>query len=179
MDKILCPYCRRQCPLSAPECMQGKTYAACADESDSTVDQICRPDINRQIVRCLRSLGRTIKALSEGRASQKRVMRLIRESGGITQSALTQRLGVQPGTVSEVIGKLESAGFVSRDPNPFDHRTHDISLTKSGETQADIYCQEYVKRRQDMFSALSKDEKLLLLSLLEKLSADWKMRYPQ
>ena len=33
------------------------------------------PDLNRQLIRCLRTLGRTIRALSEGRASQKRVLR--------------------------------------------------------------------------------------------------------
>ena len=36
------------------------------------------PDLNRQLIRCLRALGRTIRALSEGRASQKRVLRLLR-----------------------------------------------------------------------------------------------------
>lgn len=177
MADILCPYCRRHCDLSAPQCMQGKTYADRIAEAGGEYVPPDKPDINRQIVRCLRRLGRTITALSEGRSSRKRVLRLIKESGGITQQALTERLGVQPGTMSEVIGKLESAGLVRRTPNSFDRRTHDISLTPDGEAQEEIYRQEYDKRRDEMFAALSSEEKTELLRLLDKLADDWRERY--
>ncbi|MBQ1504320.1 MAG: hypothetical protein IIZ49_02915 [Oscillospiraceae bacterium] len=42
------------------------------------------PDLNRQLIRCLRTLGRTIRALSEGRASQKRVLRLVGDAARLT-----------------------------------------------------------------------------------------------
>ena len=135
------------------------------------------PDKNRQLLRNIRGLGRTIRALSEGRASQKRILRLIEESGCITQHALTGRLGVQPGSVSEVIGKLETAGLILRTPNPDDRRTSDIRLTPQGLAQAQLAAQQAQARRQEMFSCLSEEEKDVLLRLLEKLNADWKHRY--
>ena len=47
----------------------------------------------------------------------------------MTQKALTARLGVQPGSASEVLNKLEQAGLILRTPSETDHRTTDIHLT--------------------------------------------------
>ncbi len=137
------------------------------------------PDLNRQLIRCLRALGRTIRALSEGRASQKRVLRLLRESGPVTQQALTARLNVQPGSASEVIRRLEETGLILRSPNALDRRTSDIRLTAEGKAQADRAEAEIQARRREMFSCLSDEEKAQLLTLLQKLSEDWHARYAE
>ena len=134
-------------------------------------------DKSRRLLRNIRSLGRTIRALSEGRASQKRILRLLEEYGCITQHALTNRLGVQPGSVSEVVGKLEAAGLILRTPNPADRRTCDIQLTEVGLAQARQATQQAYIRRQEMFSCLTEAEQDTLLALLEKLNTDWKYRY--
>jgi len=135
------------------------------------------PDLNRQLIRALRSLGRIIRALSEGRASQKRVLRLVLESGSVTQQALTARLNVQPGSASEVIRRLEETGLIVRAPNALDRRTSDIRLTPEGEVQANRAEAEIQAQRQDMFACLSEEEKNQLLSLLTRLSDDWHIRY--
>ena len=44
------------------------------------------------------------------------------ENECMTQSELTEYLGVQPGSASEVIGKLESAGLIVRTPSEKDRR---------------------------------------------------------
>lgn len=137
------------------------------------------PDLNRQLIRCLRALGRTIRALSEGRASQKRVLRLLRESGPVTQQALTARLNVQPGSASEVIRRLEETGLILRSQNALDRRTSDIRLTAEGKAQADRAEAEIQARRREMFSCLSDEEKAQLLTLLQKLSEDWHARYAE
>lgn len=161
--------------------MDSENAARCGSKRNTNVAQnACVPQVpdkNRQLLRNIRALGRTIRALSEGRASQKRILRLIEESGCITQHALTGRLGVQPGSVSEVIGKLEASGLVVRTPNPADRRTSDIRLTAQGLAQAQLATQQAQERRQEMFACLSQDEKDVLLGLLEKLNADWKQRY--
>lgn len=58
------------------------------------------------------------------------------EVGEITQRELTERIGVQPGSASEVIAKLESAELIVRTQNPVDRRTTDIRLTDKGRTLA-------------------------------------------
>ena len=104
---------------------------------------------------------------SEGRSSQKRILHMLRQSGGMTQRELTEKLGIQPGSASEIIKKLENAGLISRTRNETDHRTVDIRLTEAGMTDAEA-CQP---QEGSLFSVLSEDEQVQLLALLEKLAA--------
>ncbi len=132
---------------------------------------------NDKLIVNLRALSHTIRDLYEGRESQKRTLILLRESDGITQRALTEKMGIQPGSASEVIGKLVAAGLVARTPNPEDRRTVNLHLTPSGRAEADSAFLQRQQRHQEMFSCLSGAERETLLTLLEKLNADWDSRY--
>lgn len=135
-------------------------------------------DMDSQLIVNLRDLGHTIRFLFEGKGSQKRVLILLLESGGMTQRELTERIGVQPGSASEVVLKLEAAGLIQRTPSARDRRTTDIRLTESGRALAEEAAGQRRQRHADMFSCLSDDEKQALLSLIERLNADWTYRYP-
>lgn len=132
---------------------------------------------NDKLVMNLRDISHTMKFLYEGRGSQKRILIILREVGSITQRELTERLGIKPGSASEVIAKLEHAGLIRRISSEEDRRTTIISLTEEGEKRA-VEAQEQRKQRHEqMFFALSDNEKTQLLSLLEKVNADWEVRY--
>ena len=118
-------------------------------------------DIQQKLLWNLRDLGKTLHGMSEGRASQKRILVTLLRSGGMTQQELTERLEVRPGTASEVIGKLEGAGLLLRTPSSADRRTADVHLTEAGERAA----------------CLTEEEKENLLSLLERLSGHWEERF--
>lgn len=134
-------------------------------------------DLNNKLILNLRDLGHMIRFLYEGKGSQKRILIILYETGGMTQRELTQRLGVKPGSASEVIGKLESAGLILRTPSKTDHRTTDIQLTPSGQIEAKEAARQRKVRHQEMFECLSAKEKDTLLVLLEKLNEDWDDRY--
>lgn len=136
-----------------------------------------RMDIENKLIMNLRDLGHRIRFLFEGKGSQKRILIILRETGGMTQRELTERLGIQPGSVSEVLGKLENAGMVRRTMSPSDRRTTDIQLTRSGRERAEEAARERRNRHQEMFSCLSDQEKDTLLALVEKLNQDWEYRY--
>ena len=68
----------------------------------------------------------------ESRGGQGRILRILAEEGSMTQRTLTEKLGIQPGSASEVIGKLERAGFIERRESEEDRRTADVSLTEAG-----------------------------------------------
>ncbi len=104
-------------------------------------------------------------------------MILLRDSGKITQSELTERLGIQPGSASEVIGKLENAGLILRTPSERDRRTADIQLTGIGEEKAQEAARQRKQRHTEMFSCLTEEEKQVLLRSLEKIKGDWRYRY--
>lgn len=135
-------------------------------------------DRNKKLILNLRDLSHTMRFLYEGKGSQKRILIVLNEIGGsVTQRELTGRLGIQPGSASEVIAKLEDAGYIRRTPNEADRRTINIDLTETGKTAAEEAQKERKQRHEQMFSCLSDDEKGQLLCLLEKVNADWKQRY--
>lgn len=138
-----------------------------------------KSDINGKLIMNLCDLNAVLRMFFEGKSSQKRILIILRENGSMTQRDLTMRLDVRPGTISEVLGKLENAGLISRIVNPEDKRTVDISLTDKGVSIAQEAAETREARHSEMFRCLSDEEKQTLLSLLEKLSIDWRQRYDQ
>ncbi len=134
-------------------------------------------DINKKLVINLRDIGHVIHCLYEGKASQKRILIILREEGRITQCRLTERLGVKAASVSEVIKKLEKAGLIEKKQCQQDKRTAIVKLTIKGKEEAHKAFEEREIRHQQMFSGLSNEEKALLLQLTEKLNNDWDTRY--
>lgn len=103
------------------------------------------------------------------RGSQKRILIVLDEIGdSVTQRELTGRLGIQSGSASEVIAKLESAGYIRRTPNETDHRTVDIELTEMGKVSAAEAREKRICRHEQMFSCLSDDEKINCCPCLKK-----------
>lgn len=192
-----CPCCGRHCDLSEPRCDRGMEYLRTGEipEHRHTEKQehhghhggigknfrrtkdYCEMDADSRLVMNLRDLGHMIRFLFEGKGSQKRILILLYETGGMTQRELTEKLGVKPGSASEVIAKLESAGLILRTASETDRRTTDISLTESGRAKAKEAAGQRKTRHQEMFSCLSEEEKDTLLALAEKLNADWDSRY--
>lgn len=134
-------------------------------------------DENGKLIINFRDISHTMRFLYEGKGSQKRILIVLLEAGRMTQRALTEKLGIQPGSASEVIAKLESAGLIVRTSSTEDRRTTDISLTEEGKKQAMEARTQRDRRHEEMFSCLSEAEKKQLLTLLEKVNLDWERRY--
>ncbi len=125
----------------------------------------------------LRDISHTMRFLYEGRGSQKRILIVLLEAGTITQRELTARLGIKPGSASEVLAKLEDAGLISRTRSENDRRTVNVELTEAGRSAAVEAAKQRQSRHMNMFACLSDDEKNTLLHLLEKINKDWDHRY--
>lgn len=190
----LCPCCGRHCYLDNPQCERGCEYARTGiippriqkDDKDKgkrkpsehkkryhTLDQ------DNKLIWNIRDMGQVIRELSEGKGSQSRILIILNKVEVITQRALTDRLGIQPGTASEVIAKLEAAGLIVRTQNAEDKRTSDICLTEIGKIKAEEAAEKRRERHTEMFSALKDEDKENLLMLLEKLNHNWRHRYGQ
>ena len=135
-----------------------------------------KDDVNGKLVTLLRVLGHVGHHM-DAKGGQGRVLSLLKE-GEMTQRELTEKLGIQPGSASEIIGKLEKGGCLIRTPSLTDRRTADISLTEEGARRAEEHIARTQARREEMFSALTDEEKANLLQLLEKLYADWEEKRP-
>lgn len=64
-------------------------------------DRYDKLDTNNKLIWTLRDIGHTLRSIFEGKSSQKRILIVLYESGTVTQSDLTQHLGIQPGSASE------------------------------------------------------------------------------
>ncbi len=101
----------------------------------------------------------------------RRVLRLLELGGGsLSQRELTELMGVQPGSLSELLGKMETRGLISRLRSEEDHRRVTVSLTEAGKTKA------AERGPRDLFAALDEDEKEQLKGLLTKLITSWEGR---
>ena len=91
--------------------------------------------------------------------------------GGISQRELMDIVSVRAGSLSEVLGKLEESGYITRTPNEEDRRRTDLALTPEGEAAARAFDASRKENRETFFSVLSEEEKTQLNALLDKLSA--------
>lgn len=134
-------------------------------------------DMNDRLLHLFLDINHMMRSQYEGRGSQKRILIILLESGRITQRSLTERIGIQPGSASEVIAKLEKNGLIIRSVSPDDRRTADITLTDQGRILAEEAAAQRRTRHEEMFSCLSEEEKNTLLGLLGQLCSDWQERY--
>lgn len=187
-EKNTCFNCRRHCDLSEPQCGRGEKYRRTEEMPEQhgkehyhemRTAHYLASDMNDKLIINLRDLSHMMHLLYEGKASQKRILIILNETETITQRDLTERLGIQPGSASEILSKLERAGWILRTRNEDDRRTTDVCLTDSGRELAAETLVQRRKRHEEMFSCLSGDERQKLLSLLEKVCADWRTRYSE
>ncbi len=98
----------------------------------------------------------------------RRVLRLLELGGGsLSQRELTELMAVQPGSLSELLGKMEARGLISRIRSEEDHRRVTVSLTEAGSAKA------AERGPRDIFAVLNEDEKEQLKGLLAKLAEAW------
>lgn len=133
--------------------------------------------MDERLLRNLSDAGHVIHRLSNGRCGQKKILILLNSIGTITQRELTEKLRVQSASSSEILMKMEQAGWIIRTPGAEDRRTMDISLTEAGRREAEAAAGRMGTLPQELFLCLTVEEKRSLLAVLEKLNEDWDGRY--
>ncbi len=121
--------------------------------------------LNRALHRC----GHYLYHNSAG-PRQATVLRLLQENGPMSQREVQEALHIQPGSVSELLSKLESKGFLLRQRDEEDKRRVNIVLTLRGQELELRPEEETLSRR---YAALSREEQETLTNCLERLLASW------
>ena len=103
-------------------------------------------------------------------STQAQVLQLIAANPGLSQRQLQEQLRVQPGSVSELLSKLENKGLIARERADDDRRCVLLSLTPEGRSAA---AQAGEEVKADLFAALSDAEKASLRGLLKKVLLSW------
>lgn len=124
-----------------------------------------------RLTRLLRVCGRRLYHSSCAGRTQARVLGLLAQ-GGMTQREIQEKLQIQPGSVSELTGKLELKGFVTRSRDEKDRRRVVLTLTPAGQRAA-----EAAAGRKDVtvrYDGLTGAEQAQLETLLEKVIEGWR-----
>ena len=109
---------------------------------------------------------RLYHSAAQGR-TQTTVLHALHENGPTSQKELQERLGIQPGSMSELITKLENKGLLVRARDEADRRKVLLTLTVAGE--AKIVRQEHKSQLPVRYTQLDDSELDRLAEALEKL----------
>ena len=120
----------------------------------------------------MRACGHILYHQGGRKSGQGRILRILSHCEAMSQRDLQEVLGIQTGSLSEILAKLENAGFIERERDEADRRRSVVRLTPAGRNRAEECCRN--GERQDMFSALDEGQREQLKKLLTILLADWK-----
>ena len=66
-------------------------------------------------------------------AGEARTLYHVAGGGGVRQTALAERMHVEPMTLSNFLDRLETRGLIAREPDPGDRRAKRVVLTKTAQ----------------------------------------------
>lgn len=107
-------------------------------------------------------------------SAQWAVLRTLQRAGssskdGLRLTDLSERLLIQPPSVTGVVDRLERLGLVSREASSTDMRAKRVVLTSAGTQLVDKILRGHAERIHDVLGGLSEVEQADLNRLLERL----------
>ena len=129
-------------------------------EIDQVLSQLCKEHHHRAR-QLLNGLG-----LYRG---QPRVLELLWEQDGRTQSELAALMQNTPATITKMLQRMEANGFVERRPDPVDQRVSGVYLTDRSRQIEVAVNQIYVDMSTTALEGLTPEEIMLLRRLLTQM----------
>jgi DNA-binding MarR family transcriptional regulator len=102
------------------------------------------------------------------RARHLIALKLLGEHGPMTQHAVGTALSLDPSNVVGLLNELEERGLVVRRRDPADRRRHIVELSTAGSGELGQTCDKLDRVEDDLFKALTADERALLYGLLAR-----------
>jgi DNA-binding MarR family transcriptional regulator len=87
----------------------------------------------------------------------------------MTPKEMVELLDLTSGSVTSLIDRMESSGYVERHPDPADRRGVLVRLTAEGRSTAAVLTENYVRFESELLGALGGEERAQLVQLLRKL----------
>jgi DNA-binding MarR family transcriptional regulator len=94
----------------------------------------------------------------------------LQEMGPSTAGALAKAARLTTGAITNVIDRLEKAGFVKRNPDPKDRRKVIVSFIPDKHTNARIHYASLSKAVQNLFATYNEDQLKLLITHTQALN---------
>ena len=129
--------------------------------------------LTHQIITQLRVCGHFLHYKMGGRVSWRRILIVLSKHDELLQRELQDILGVQSGTLSEMIIGMEKDGLVEKSRSRDDGRQLVLKLTSKGKAQTARCKREYNEQIEKMMSCFSDEQLANLHELLEIMLVNW------
>lgn len=127
-----------------------------------------------RIMRNLGFCGHYMHFHRGGRSGRAPILCLLHKNGGqMSQQALGVTFELKPGSLSEILSKLEAAGLIERTRDPRDRRQLFVRLTEQGSETARAEIEAARTFRERAFSNLTVPEREHLADLLDRVRTRW------
>jgi DNA-binding MarR family transcriptional regulator len=93
-------------------------------------------------------------------------LRLLSEQGPASQYGLADSLSLDPSSVVGLLNELEERELITRRRDPADRRRHIVEVSQLGDEELGLACSRLRLVEDDLFSALSVEERATLYDLL-------------
>jgi len=112
-----------------------------------------------------------------GKRGQRKILTLLTQNPGISQKELQDRLGIESGSMSELVIKLEHKGLITRTKDDIDKRMSKLTITELGSRMSKELEDLAAGEEQLLLSSLDAGEQEQLQLLLSKLVTNWEEAY--
>lgn len=130
--------------------------------------------LQRDIILGLRFCGHFLHYKMGGPVGRRRILMLLARHGEIPQRQLQDLMNVKPGSLSELIIKMEGEGLVEKTRSKTDGRGYVLRLTPEGARREELNRAEFEERVKLMMECLSEEEQKQLRSLLNVMTDHWR-----
>ncbi|MDL2272639.1 MarR family winged helix-turn-helix transcriptional regulator [Desulfovibrio sp. OttesenSCG-928-I05] len=120
----------------------------------------------RQVMMCM---ARAHHQHGHAHHAQNHVLHILKRNGPTSQRDLMGMLRVRSASLSELLGKLERGGLITRERDQEDRRGYTLGLTAAGDAAACAGEEQRQSSMERFFTVLSPEEHEQLGGLLEKL----------
>ena len=103
------------------------------------------------------------------------ILRLIRNSPGISQQELSRRLGIHPSRLVAILDALQEKRFVERRANADDRRQYSLHITDEGEEVLQSIGKVAREHQEALLAALSAQERTILTQLLQRIAEEQRL----
>jgi DNA-binding MarR family transcriptional regulator len=88
---------------------------------------------------------------------------------GMTQSELGEQLAVQGATITNILQRMEEAGFVRRQRDSEDNRLVRVYLTEAGRRKERAITEQFLKLESAVFEGISEKDRVRMRALLQQM----------
>ncbi len=100
---------------------------------------------------------------------QEMVLFELWKEDGLKGGELADRLGVEPPTITRMLRRMQSCGFVERRPDPADARSFRVHLTGKGHALQEPVARLWEEAEEKTLQGIDPEETLVLRRLLARI----------